>query len=183
MEGRVQSFNAVVKPLGDSRPAWKVLRMLGATLGFKGAFEAETLDAVRHAIAPDLAAWARAGLGNAVSGTAAAASAPAGRFERIAEYPIYGGDPVVRRSPSLQKTADALGAHQARLSPAAFAALGLAEGQSVKVRQGGGEALVPAVADASVPEGCVRLARGIRETAGLGEGEVTLEKAEAQRAA
>ncbi|APV49992.1 NADH-quinone oxidoreductase subunit G [Betaproteobacteria bacterium GR16-43] len=183
MEGRVQSFNAVVKPLGDSRPAWKVLRMLGSTLGFKGAFEAETLDAVRHAIAPDLQAWARSGLGNAVSGVGAAPAAATGRFERIAEFPLYAGDPVVRRSPSLQKTAEAQGSRFARLAPAAFAALGLAEGQSVKVRQGSGEALVPAVADASVPEGCVRLARGIRETAGLGEGELTIEKAEAQRAA
>src|SRR6185436_18680066 len=36
MEGRVQSFNAVVKPQGDSRPGWKVLRMLGALLDIPG---------------------------------------------------------------------------------------------------------------------------------------------------
>src|SRR3954470_17258632 len=35
-EGRVQSFHAVVKPLADTRPAWKVLRVLGNTLGLQG---------------------------------------------------------------------------------------------------------------------------------------------------
>ena len=35
-EGRVQSFHAVVKPLGETRPAWKVLRVLGNLLGLPG---------------------------------------------------------------------------------------------------------------------------------------------------
>ncbi|MDB5900030.1 MAG: nuoG, partial [Ramlibacter sp.] len=35
-EGRVQSFHAVVKPLGEARPAWKVLRVLGNMLGVPG---------------------------------------------------------------------------------------------------------------------------------------------------
>ncbi|HEY4999584.1 MAG TPA: molybdopterin-dependent oxidoreductase, partial [Usitatibacter sp.] len=62
MEGRAQSFNGVVKPQGDSRPGWKVLRMLGAILGIPG-FDVDTLEAVRRQIAPDLQAWATAGLG------------------------------------------------------------------------------------------------------------------------
>ena len=33
-EGRLQSFHAVVRPLGDARPAWKVLRVLGNLLVF-----------------------------------------------------------------------------------------------------------------------------------------------------
>jgi NADH-quinone oxidoreductase subunit G len=40
-EGRVQSFHAVVKPLGEARPAWKVLRVLGNMLGLPG-FEFES---------------------------------------------------------------------------------------------------------------------------------------------
>ena len=35
-EGRVQSFHAVVKPLGEARPAWKVLRVLANLLGLPG---------------------------------------------------------------------------------------------------------------------------------------------------
>ncbi|HEX7404165.1 MAG TPA: NADH-quinone oxidoreductase subunit NuoG, partial [Usitatibacter sp.] len=51
MEGRVQSFNGVVKPQGDSRPGWKVLRMLGSLLEIPG-FDADTIEAVRKQIAP-----------------------------------------------------------------------------------------------------------------------------------
>ena len=35
-EGRLQSFTGVVAPLGDTRPAWKVLRVLGNLLGLPG---------------------------------------------------------------------------------------------------------------------------------------------------
>src|SRR6478735_72510 len=58
MEGRAQSFNQVVKNQGDSRPGWKVLRMLGALLELPG-FHFERIEEVRAAIAPDLAAWAK----------------------------------------------------------------------------------------------------------------------------
>ena len=48
-EGRLQSFHAVVKPAGDARPAWKVLRVLANMLGLPGfAFDAST-DVLRHA--------------------------------------------------------------------------------------------------------------------------------------
>src|SRR5262249_167108 len=57
MEGRPQSFNAVVKPQGDARPGWKVLRMLGSLLELQG-FTADTIEDVRKQVAPDLAAWA-----------------------------------------------------------------------------------------------------------------------------
>ena len=61
------------------------------------------------------------------------------------------------------------------MGPKMFARLGLAAGGQVRVRQGGGEAVLAAVADAGVPEGCVRIARGIPETAQLGEGEVEID--------
>jgi NADH-quinone oxidoreductase subunit G len=182
LEGRAQTFNAVVKPLGESRPAWKVLHMLGTMLGVKG-FEGETLEAVRGSIAPELPAWARAGLGNGFAGAGPAAAKEAHRHERIAEVPLYAGDPVVRRAASLQKTADAVTAPCARMNAATLAALGVAAGQPVKLRQGGGEAVLPAMLDSAVPEGCVRVARCLRETATLGEGELTVEKASVERAA
>jgi NADH dehydrogenase/NADH:ubiquinone oxidoreductase subunit G len=104
MEGRVQSFNAVVKPLGDTRPGWKVLRMLGAMLGLAG-FEAETIEACARGSRPTCA-WARpASTIRSTRGEAGGAAAAA--LERIAEVGIYAGDPIVRRAPSLQKTNDA----------------------------------------------------------------------------
>ncbi len=183
MEGRVQSFNAVAKPRGDARPGWKVLRMLGSVLGLAG-FEAERIEAVRQAIATDLQAWASARLDNTLESAPVQSRASFGAFERIAEFGIYAGDPIVRRAASLQRTADGrMAASAARLHPATLAARGLSPGERVRVRQGGGEAVLVAAADASVPEGCVRIARGVSATASLGEGEVTLERQKEEAAA
>ncbi len=52
--GSVQSFNGVVKPLGETRPAWKVLRVLGSLLGLPG-FDFESIEDVRAQLLPDSA--------------------------------------------------------------------------------------------------------------------------------
>jgi len=182
MEGRAQSFNAVVKPLGETRPGWKVLRMLGAMLGF-GGFEAENIEAVRRSIGADLSEWARAGLDNTPAGAVAPRASAPMPMEAIVEMGIYAGDPVVRRASSLQKTADARAGTTARFHPATLAALGAAAGDRVRVRQGGGETSLVAAVDAAVPEGCVRISRGLRETAALGDGPVTVEKERVEVAA
>ncbi|MBW8330106.1 MAG: molybdopterin-dependent oxidoreductase, partial [Thiobacillus sp.] len=49
-EGRVQSFSAVVKPLGETRPAWKVLRVLGILLGLSGCDQNYCTDVLRDAL-------------------------------------------------------------------------------------------------------------------------------------
>src|SRR4029077_15725041 len=82
-EGRMQSFNAVVKPLGDARPAWKVLRVLGNLMSLPG-FGQETTAAVRDEVCK---ADAVAGmLNNRVEGIALNVEAvPADGLERIAD--------------------------------------------------------------------------------------------------
>ncbi len=108
-EGRVQSFNGVVRPLGDARPAWKVLRVLGNLLGLAG-FDHDSSEAVRAR-----ARWRRTSpvaLDNALSDSAPTAArrravaAPA-RSSALADVPIYAADPLVRRAVSLQQTRDA----------------------------------------------------------------------------
>ena len=49
-EGRVQSFHAVVKPLGDTRPAWKVLRVLGDMLGLAQPVFNSSQEVLAHAL-------------------------------------------------------------------------------------------------------------------------------------
>jgi NADH-quinone oxidoreductase subunit G len=174
MEGRVQSFNAAVKPAGDARPGWKVLRMLGAMLEVPG-FHPDTLQDIRRDIAPDLQAWARAGLDNAAAPMQWEVRAPRARLERIAEFALYTGDPVARRSQPLQRTADGKAARTVRLSPGTAGQLGLAAGDRVRVVQGG-EAQLTVALDPALPQDCVRIARGIPETAALTGGEIRLEK-------
>jgi NADH-quinone oxidoreductase subunit G len=175
MEGVAQSFNAVVKPQGEARPGWKVLRMLGALLELPG-FGFETLPELQRSIAPDLAAWAREGLDNGAAGFEWQLQAPTGGLERIAGFAIYGADPIARRSPPLARTSDMKAARTARLNPRTAASLGIEAKDSVSVRAGQGEARLAVTLDATVPEGCVRIARGIPETAALGAGAVSLEK-------
>ena len=106
-EGRVQSFHAVVKPLGETRPAWKVLRVLGNMLGLPGfAFESsvEVLAQVFGPAVDGRSQVAAGKLNNASDVLPTAGAAPA---SRPAVASIYQLDSLVRRATSLQLTADA----------------------------------------------------------------------------
>ena len=107
-EGRLQSFHAVVRPLGDTRPAWKVLRVLANMLEIPG-FDFETSqDVLARATNAAPGAFSRidaAQLSNAVTGGVTASVSGAAGEPVVAS--IYQLDGLVRRSPSLQLTADA----------------------------------------------------------------------------
>ncbi|MEQ6342236.1 MAG: NADH-quinone oxidoreductase subunit NuoG [Gammaproteobacteria bacterium] len=100
-EGRWQSFAGVVSPLGESRPGWKVLRVLGNLFGLDGFdyFSSEEVRDELRATATETKVdntmiWScpsKLGV-EAVSGTI--------------DTPMYAVDAIVRRAPSLQKTAD-----------------------------------------------------------------------------
>jgi NADH-quinone oxidoreductase subunit G len=80
---------------------------------------------------------------------------------------MYSADPLVRRSPPLQKTRHAA-PPAAHVSPSLYKRLGLLPGDSLLVKQEGGEALVAVAVDERLPDGCIRLAAARPETAGLG---------------
>jgi NADH-quinone oxidoreductase subunit G len=174
-EGRLQSFNGVVRPLGETRPAWKVLRVLGNLLGLSG-FDYDTSEAVRDEVCNGADVATR--LNNKISGLALQLPGAATGVQRVADVPIYATDALVRRAESLQQTADAKGP-AARMNAAQLSALGLTDGQQVRVSQDGGEAVLVARLDAGVPAGCVRLASAHALTAGLGAmfGELSVVKA------
>ena len=174
-EGRVQSFHGSVKPQGDSRPAWKVLRVLGTMLGLPG-FAFETSEEVKAVALGDLAALP-AKLNNATT-AAITLLASSGGLERLADVPIYSADALVRRAPALQATADAQGP-VASLPQALWTELGLTEGAHVKVTQDGASVVLPAVLDASLPTHVVRVPAATAATATLGGlfGAIRVEKA------
>ncbi len=96
-EGRLQSFHAVVKPLAETRPAWKVLRVLANLLDIPGvAFETSQDVLARATAKPMTASNATLAAITLTAATAAPVSAS-----------IYQLDGMVRRAPSLQLTADA----------------------------------------------------------------------------
>ncbi|MDP1678586.1 MAG: molybdopterin-dependent oxidoreductase, partial [Candidatus Nitrotoga sp.] len=101
-EGRAQSFKGTVQPLGEARPAWKVLRVLGNMLNIPG-FDYNNSEAVRDEVlvGTDLPAK----LGNVLHGVSAqAATWDVAGLQRVSDVPIYATDAIVRRAASLQKT-------------------------------------------------------------------------------
>jgi NADH-quinone oxidoreductase subunit G len=174
-EGRVQGFHGVVKPMGDARPGWKVLRVLGNLLDLPG-FEYETSEDVRAEALGDVQALAtRLDNGSAAPMTAPAASAG---LQRVSDVPIYASDATVRRAHSLQLTADARGP-VATLPAALWQQLGLQADARVRVSQGDASVVLPARLDTSLAENTVRVAAGHLGTAMLGAmfGAIAVEKA------
>ncbi|MEW6514516.1 MAG: NADH-quinone oxidoreductase subunit NuoG [Pseudomonadota bacterium] len=162
-EGRVQSFFAATKPLGETRPAWKVLRVLGNLLEQSG-FDYESSEQVRDEVLGGKSEFV-SGLDNAVKAGALDLSANVSGIQRIADVPIHFADPLVRRASSLQATRDAA-APTARMNAATLAKVGVSDGESVKV--GAGETALKAQLDAGVPDGCVRIAAAHATTVTLG---------------
>ncbi len=96
-EGRLQSFHAVVKPLAETRPAWKVLRVLANMLGLPQLAFETSQDVLKQISATPLI------LSNACSSEVRLA----GHVDAPCVASIYQLDSLVRRAPSLQLTADA----------------------------------------------------------------------------
>lgn len=152
MEGRLQSFYGVVKGLGDSRPLWKVLRVLGNVFALQGfeydSSEQVLKDAVNADTLPEKlnnqAAWQSAGVQTA-SG-----------LVRVGGVGIYHSDAIARRSAPLQATGHAA-VPAARVHPNTLAALGLFDGDMAQATQGGAKLAVTVAADAHLPENVVHL--------------------------
>jgi NADH-quinone oxidoreductase subunit G len=94
--GRWQSFAGCIRPLGQARPGWKVLRVLGNLLALEG-FEYDSSEQVRDE------------LRQLVDDSPAVVRLPARQIEQsgeatVASVPIYRTDAIVRRAPALQAT-------------------------------------------------------------------------------
>ncbi len=176
-EGRVQSFNGTVRPAGEARPGWKVLRVLGNLLGLEG-FEYETAEQVRtDAVPVDIAAM----LSNETSVAPAklqSAQGNTGAAERIADVPIYFSDAIVRRSAPLQATRDAR-SPKARANAHTLRSFGVDGGDKARVKQGDASALLEVEVDENIADGAVLVSAGHESTATLGPmfGPITLERA------
>jgi NADH-quinone oxidoreductase subunit G len=176
-EGRVQTFRGVVQPLGETRPGWKVMRVLGNLLGAEG-FEYDSAESISREVfgagGTDLSGRLDNGLHTIPVPDIAREDCA---LERIGEVPIHFSDPVVRRAPSLQKTRDAA-PPQALMNGATLARLGIASGDQVRVKVGAGVALLRAARDDALPDACARIVAGHPLTAELGPlfGEVAVER-------
>jgi NADH-quinone oxidoreductase subunit G len=101
LAGHWQSFAGAAQPVGQSRPGWKVLRVLGNLLGLDG-FEQLSSEEVRDALRDDLGAHAAE-----IAVEPASIKANGGSVATVVDIPLYQVDAIVRRAASLQRTRDA----------------------------------------------------------------------------
>ena len=181
-EGRAQFTQAVVRPRGESRPAWKVLRVLGNLIGAQG-FDAESSEDVRRSVLGylgdgEVLSSLSVQVSCAPSAETVSASAKSA-LTRIADVPIYRSDAIVRHASALQQT-QVSAAPKALVNPIDLDRLGLASGAKMKcVQSGRASSVIELCADERVAAGSVCLSTAHVSTSTLGEmiGPIDLEAA------
>ncbi|ASC63376.1 MULTISPECIES: NADH-quinone oxidoreductase subunit NuoG [Achromobacter] len=172
-QGLAQSFKGTVAPFGQTRPAWKVLRVLGNVLHLAG-FDDETSESVRDAV---LAGGIEGRLSNDIKAPLGLGQAGTG-LERVADVPIYRTDAMVRRSEPLQ-AAPASKKPAAAMNGRTLTSLGLTAGVKVRVSGGQGAVELVTVQDDAVADRAVRISAAFENTAALGGafGQISVERA------
>ena len=175
-EGRVQTIQPSVKPLADSRPAWKVLRVLGGLLGLEGFLLNMPEEVLGEALSENYCS--KLNNRSHLSALSNDHQVALTSLERLTDVNIYAGDQIVRRSSALQLTRDAKRGNQVGLDKNLFAQLGLNEGDLVSVTQGNQTVNMPATLEANLALGAVRISAGTGISAKLGPmfGPVTVSK-------
>ena len=171
IEGKWQSFTGAATPIGEARPAWKILRVLGNQFGLTG-FDYMSSVEVRDEAAKSAAALKP---DNRVAWPSPdhISEAPVG-VVRLADVPLYAVDGVVRRAEPLQNTADAAQA-AVYIHESTAKDLGLAEGRPVSVHQDGGQLSLDLIIDNRIALGCAWIPAGVAGAAGLGAHGSTIE--------
>lgn len=173
VEGRWQFFESCVSPLGESRPGWKVLRVLANMMNLSDFEYTSTQEIVREVkelldktpFKQELSSQPL----NFDQGLDATRTTALKKPEltRIASWPLYQIDNLVRRSESLQHCAanDVLAAY---MNQNVARKLNLNAGETVHLKQTG-SAYLPVVIEKGIPDDCIFVANGYDETANLGE--------------
>ena len=171
-EGTWQSFTGAVTPLAESRPAWKVLRVLG------NIFEVDGFDFITS---EDVRDEAKQKIGSVDSSNKVvwrcptSLAQPSDEINRIGLLPLYAVDNVVRRSPALQETDDAIPACVI-LNAELAKQNGIQDEDNIVVAQAGNNVTLRAYIEDSVPDNCIMIPQGVEGVEGLGAAysEITL---------
>lgn len=172
-DGTVQSFTGVVRPLGETRPGWKVLRVLGDLLGADFAAYSSSDDVKVSALAD----FNDEKLGARVRNLRLPETESAA-LERVADVPIYHADSLVRRAAALSQSSYGRQAH-VRVNAETAASLSLTSGSQVRISQGGSTAVAALAVDESIAVGGVRIPLATELSAALGDASepITMEAA------
>jgi NADH-quinone oxidoreductase subunit G len=162
--------------VGEAKPAWKVIRVLGNMFALPGFAYLSSEDVLQ-----ELKSYVSR-MANRVEAFEFPTQLPerTQKLVRIGSYPIYATDALVRRSAALQKTALMENQAVIRINSNLANELNLSEASQAKVKQSHGQELIlPLVIDDKIADHCVWIPSGLPETALLGEafGTISLSKA------
>lgn len=171
--GDLQSFKGVAKSYGESRPAWKILRVLGNFLHIHG-FGYESSEEVRDEVHAHIQKRQTFGM----NFTQPSETKKQAGLMRLGEVPLYAVDSLVRRAEPLQTIQPLMDGpvDMLRLHPETAKQLKLKEGERVKVKQDDVAIEMALMLDARIAPDTAWVAGGIEATSTLGDllGEITL---------
>ena len=160
VEGLWQSFKGVCPPQGESRPAWKILRVLANLLDQKD-FDYMSSEEVRNELRTQCE---NIELNNAASADISIEVGSAGdELMRCGDVPMYAGDALLRRATSLQKASDAQ-TLCLRINSDEAARLAVTEDEMVSVTQGDASMQMDLVIDDSIPDGSAWIPMSVKGT-------------------
>ena len=177
VEGQSQSFAGAVPPVGEARPAWKILRVLGNLLNVD-AFEYNSSEEVRDEVT--------SAIENVASGSVGSWTAPDtlnnglsgnGALQRITETPMCSVDAMSRRAQALQRSDNSKGL--VHIHPQLADKLNVSAGDIVVVEHEENSISAPAMINEGVSVDCVLVEAAQSNHSELGpwHGHVSLRKA------
>jgi len=161
IDGQWQGYAGAVSPMGESRPAWKVLRVLANVAeldGFDYISSQDVSDEVRRGVdvkvKVDSSTYCPSNLDANATG-----------LQIISEVPMYQTDSVVRRSSALAQTVENQAALIAKVNEAEAEKRGLSTADSVLLCQGEQNVIMAFEVDNAIADGCIHMPTGVPEMA------------------
>jgi NADH-quinone oxidoreductase subunit G len=153
VEGQSQSFAGAVPPVGEARPAWKILRVMGNLLNLE-AFDYNSSEEIRDEVSSIIDNVALGSVGSwATPETLKNGTVNKNALQRITEIPMCSIDAMSRRAQALQNTDDSQGMIQINSSLANT--LNLLAGDTVVVEQEENSINAPVMINDAVTDNCV----------------------------
>jgi NADH-quinone oxidoreductase subunit G len=163
IDGQWQSFTGAVTAKADSRPGWKILRVLGNLADIKN-FDYVSSQGVRDEVSDQFSMQSPANNSSYIPDELAVTS----KLMAISEVPMYRTDAVVRRSEPLQQTPENKRASLARMNSKEAEKYKLSEAKMIKVTQNDNHLIMAFEIDDAIADSCIYLAAGIAQTSMLG---------------
>jgi NADH-quinone oxidoreductase subunit G len=163
IDGQWQSFNGAVSAKADSRPAWKILRVLGNLANIKN-FDYVSSQDVRDEVNDQFKIQSPANKLSYIPDDLGVTST----LMAISEVPMYQTDAVVRRSSPLQQTPENQRASLARMNSKEAQKHWLSEAKMIKVTQDDNHLIMALEIDDAIADNCIYIAAGITKTSMLG---------------